>query len=264
MLHSSNVGYLLKLLTALREAAIDNSIALITKAPINDRTMTSIRAIEGLRIVFCLSYSGSGWTPEPNFSDESLRANFKIVKNYGFPILHFWRPLLPENTTDEGIEAMLSFVSKIADASMFVGFKLHPELTHIVSRDGAMSVPKELHESVGEWLDQRTIERIYFAAKQICPDYALYRHTSCGLAKIMGCPNHTGTVHRIDICPPSQCPAEQRSICEVSRHIPSKEHIAHTLARIGRPLAFSHSEDGVLITDKITQEEYSYVVQNVC
>jgi hypothetical protein len=263
MLHSSNVEYLLKLLRVFKEARIQNSIALITKASVNDNIMTAIRAIEDLRIIFCLSYSGLGQHLEPNFTHESLRSNFEIVKKFGFPILHFWRPLLPENTTAEAIEKMLSFVSKIADASVFVGFKLHPELTKIVMQDGSILVPRELQKDVGEWLESEAIDRIYALAKRICPNYPLYRHTSCALATIMDCPNHTGTIYRVDICPPSQCPKAQRAICERGRKIPSREQIVQTLARIGRPLAFQCDEQGVRIENRVTQEEYSYIVQTL-
>src|ERR1017187_5116750 len=136
--------------------------------------------------------------------------NFRIVRKFGYPILHYWRPLLPENRPVEAIERMLSFVSRIADASVFVGLKLHPELTRIVMRDGSIPVPDEFRESVGEWLDPKTTDRIHELAGRICPEYPLYRHTSCALARIMACSNHTGTAYRSDICLPSHCPQGQR------------------------------------------------------
>jgi hypothetical protein len=263
MLHTSNKDYLVDLLTALKNAGLDNTIALITKAHIDRRILSAIRAIEGLRIVFCLSYSGLGRRLEPNFTDESLRANFEIVRRFGFPILHFWRPLLQENTSVGAIERMLSFVSKMADASVFVGFKLHPELTRIVVQDGSVPVPADLQEVVGEWLTPDTISRIYTVAQRICPHYAIYRHTSCALAKIMACPNHTGTVYRADICPPSQCPADQRRVCENARGIPSARQVSESLASLGRVVGFLRDEDGITIADPITQEEYSYLVQSL-
>jgi DNA repair photolyase len=261
MFHALNFEYLVELLLALQETDLKNQIALITKARLDAAGLNRIRAIRGLRILFCLSYSGLGRTVEPNFTDDWFRSNFAIVRDFGFPILHFWRPLLPENSTPEAIERMLSFVSQFADASVFVGLKLHPELTNIIAQEGKIPVPEGRREDIGEWLEPDAIRQIYAIAGQICPDYPLYRHTSCGLAKIMGCPNHTGTVYRDDICPPSHCPKIQRSVCEVGRRTPAQSQIEEAIARLERMPTYFCTEDNIVFTSPLSQEEYAYLVQ---
>jgi hypothetical protein len=156
---------------------------------------------------------------------------------------------------------MLSFVSQFADASVFVGLKLHPELTNIIAQEGKIPVPEGRREDIGEWLEPDAIRQIYAIAGQICPDYPLYRHTSCGLAKIMGCPNHTGTVYRDDICPPSHCPKIQRSVCEVGRRTPAQSQIEEAIARLERMPTYFCTEDNIVFTSPLSQEEYAYLVQ---
>lgn len=261
MLHQLNVDYLVELLRALQRAGLTNTIALITKARLDAACMRRIRAIEGPRICFFLSYSGLGPAMEPNFTDEGFRANFEIVKEYRFPLLHYWRPLLPGNTTVEAVERMLSFVPLFSDGSIIVGFKLHPELTAIVTRDGEVPVPAERRADIGEWFEPEAFERILSIADRLCPDYPLYRHTSCGLAKIMSCRNHTGTMYREDICQPSHCPPNQRAICAAGRRSPEKADIEETLRKIGRSLPYSITEERLVVSGELTQEEYSYLVQ---
>jgi hypothetical protein len=263
MLHPANTGYLVDLLALLNDRQLPNTIALITKAPISGKVLNQIRSMQHLHVVFCLSYSGLGQRFEPNFTIQSLRANFSIVREFGFPIVHFWRPLLPDNTSPEAIEDTLSFVAPIANASVFVGFKLHPELTQIVKRNDSVAVPSRLANKVGEWLETDTIRRIYDMASRICPDYPLYRHTSCALAKVAGSANHTGTVYRMDICPPSQCPDSQRRICQLSRRVPSEQEVAAALSHVDRAITFKRNEDGIVVQDKLTQQEYSFLVQQL-
>ena len=263
MLHALNVDYLVDLLTEMSAIGIDNPIILITKAPLSDRILQRICAIAGLRIVFFLSYSGLSWRFEPNFTDKQLRANFSVVKAHGFPVVHYWRPLLPENTSVGAIREMLSFASSIADATVFIGLKLHPELTRVIIQDGVVFVPSPMLDQVGEWIESETIERIYFEARQICPIYPLYRHASCALAKVLGGPNYTATVYRLDICPPSQCPVTQRPICGAARRIPSEAEIAQTLSVLRRDISFVRHPNMVLIKGEVSQEEFAFLLHNL-
>lgn len=261
--HKLNVDYLIELLVELSLAGVDNPIILVTKAPLSNRVLSRIRTIEGLRLVLFLSYSGLGKKFEPNFTDEQLRMNFLIAKKHDFPVVHYWRPLLPENTTRKAIGEMLSFVSSSADASVFIGLKIHPELTRIITRDGILSVPERRQNQTGEWLEAETIKKIYREARRICPEYPLYRHSACALASVLKASNHTATFYRRDVCPPSHCPMSQRQICESERRIPQKEEISGVLSVLGRDIAFERHLDHVLIDGGVSQEEFAFLLHNL-
>ena len=158
---------------------------------------------------------------------------------------------------------MLSFVSSTADATVMVGLKLHPELTRILVDQGGMRIPESYREETGEWLESKTVDTIYREAQQLCPDYPLYRHASCALARVLGQPSHTATVYRADICPPSQCPIEQRHICEAARQIPDEEEIVLALRVLDRPLSFERHSDRVIIHGEVTQEEFAYLLHRL-
>lgn len=260
MFHPLNREYLLELLSALESAHISNPIGLITKAPLNDKFLKRIKSLSNLRIVFFLSYSGLGTMFEPNFTDQQLRDNFQRVKTYNFPLVHYWRPLLLNNTETPRIRDMLMFVSKVADASVIIGLKLHPELNRVLTEDGRISIPDNLINTHGEWLEEEAIERIYTEASRICPDYPVYRHTACALASVLSHPNHTATVYRKDICLPSHCPVNQRVICQKSQLIPDERQITHLLSKIGRNPSFQRLSDRVIINDTVSQEEFSFLL----
>jgi len=263
MLHNLNVDYLISLLTEISAINILNPIALITKAPLSDKILQRIREIPDLTVVLFLSYSGLGQTYEPNFTDQQFRANFNIAKANGFPIVHYWRPLLPDNSSPMAIREMLSFVSRVADATVFIGLKLHPELTPIITQGGTVQVPNRLLDEFGEWLEPEIIKRVYDEAKSICPFYPLYRHTSCALAYVLSRPNHTATVYREDVCPPSQCPLEQRQICINSRHIPTEAEIAQTISVLRHNYKFVRRDDRVVVNGEFSQEEFTFMLHNL-
>lgn len=259
MFHVRNFDYLLALLAECARAKVSNPIVLITKAALKRVNLNAVREM-GLPIVFFLSYSGLGRKYEPDFTDEQLRENFSIVKACGFPVIHFWRPLLPSNTTPAAVRKMLSFVSEIADATVFVGLKLQPELSKILTRGGTIRVPRRLMGKYGEWLETDTVRRIYNEARSICPEYPLYRHSSCALAFVLKRPNHTATFYRQDICPPSQCPGGQRCICEASKRMPSEAEISEAVGMLGGDIKFERRGDRVVISRIVDQEEFSFLL----
>jgi len=263
MFHPLNREYLIELLLVLQSANVKNPISLITKAPLDDEFLGRIRAIKGLTIVFFLSYSGLGPAFEPTFTDRQFRENFRHVKAHGFPLLHYWRPLVPSNTSTAQIRDMLAFISTVAGASVITGLKLHPELSAVLAQGSCISIPNHLMNAHGEWLEPGVVENIYLEANRLCPDYPLYRHTSCALAHAIAHPSHTATVFRKDICPSSHCPTTQRVICESGRVIPSETSIAAALSRLGRGPSFKRLSDRIVINDVVNQEEFSYLLHTL-
>jgi hypothetical protein len=185
------------------------------------------------------------------------------VKAYDFPTIHYWRPLLPANTKPDQIRHVLDFVSSIADASVIVGLKLHPALTSVLRYDGGLAIPDHLIDSHGEWLESDVIDTVYAEARQRCPDYPLYRHTSCALSRVLSRPNHTATVFRNDICPPSHCPTVQRAICRGSQAAPSDDQIVSALSDVGIEPVFSRHSDHIRIEESVDQEQFSYLLHSL-
>lgn len=258
--HPFNSDYLIELLSTFQAGGITNSISLVTKTALKDETLEKIRKLDQLRILFYLSYSGLGNKFEPGFREESFRQNFIKVKHFGFPIVHYWRPLLPENTTQDAIIRMLEFISVKADASIVCGLKLHPALSQIINGLGNIRIPDAYLDRYGEWLEASAIEEIFATAKRICPGYPIYRYGSCALARILSKPNHTATIYQRDICLPSHCPSAQRRICTTHQSIPQSDETRELLQSIGKNSSFTYADGCINIQDHFMQEEFIYVL----
>jgi DNA repair photolyase len=263
MFHSLNQDYLLQLLAEIRNSEIKNPLILVTKGPLTEQVLKRIRGIGELKLLFFLSYSGLPRHFEPNFAQETLQRNFELTKTYGFSTIHYWRPLLPDNTTPQAIREMLSFSSSNADAVVFTGLKLHPKLTRSIMQGTAMSIPAELQDKTGEWLSHEVVDSIYHVAGEICPGFSIYRHSSCALARVLQRANHTATIYRDDVCPRSQCPPIQRRICEASRRVPHERQIVQVLAQLGRAIDFAFEDDKLVLKADITQEEFAFLLHSL-
>jgi hypothetical protein len=247
-------------LKEIKKKQIHNPLVIITKSPLRKEILKAVSEI-GLKVIFFLSYSGLGPSYERGIDRKKLQENFFLVKAYNFPLVHFWRPLIPTlNTHIRDLQDMLSFVSSIADATVFIGLKLHPELNRIIYAEGEIPIPDSSMDKKGEWLEEKTINRIYKEANRICPHYPLYRHSSCAIAALLHIPNHTATLYRNDICPPSQCPEAQREICENSRRIPDENEITKGLAVLERHIDFERHTNAVWINSEISQEEFAFLI----
>jgi len=263
MFHPSNQSFLVDLLSAFSSANIRNPITLITKSPLNRRILDQMAGIPNLKLIFALSYSGLGQKYEPNFNDSDHKENFELVREYSFPIFHYWRPILQENAQIQKVREMLSFVSGVANATVFIGLKLHPELNRIIAKDHSVPIPDKLIDNYGEWLDPQVIELIYQSAYEICPTYPLYRHTACAMASILAQHNRTGTIYREDICPPSQCKPEQRSICRAAKSIPTVEQIQSVISHLDKSIEFERMSDQIIINGHLSQEEYAFLLHQL-
>jgi DNA repair photolyase len=263
MLARPNRKYLLELLASLAKENLSNPVVLITKADLDRDFLKELKCVDKLCLIMVLSYSGLGPAYEPGFTDDGFRRNFILTSECGLRVIHFWRPILEENSGEQAIQRMLEFVSRRASASVFVGMKLYPELSRLMEEKAPIRFPPDVRRAHGEWLAPETVGRIYRIAAEVCPDYPLYRHTSCAMAKILGHSNRTGTVFRPDICGPSRCPRGQREICARAKRIASPAEVADALRRLGSDWEFECRPDRIRIKAIVLQEEYSFLLHRL-
>lgn len=264
MLHSRNITYLINLLNEIEQKKIPNPIVLLTKSQITSETLDKIKRIRNDKLIFFISYSGLGKNFEPGFNENRIRQNFTLIKSYNFPLIHFWRPLISKiNTKKYKIRDILAFVSSNADATVFIGLKLHPQLSQIIMKEEIIPIPEKLQKKTGEWLSLKVIQSIYEEARKICPQYPLYRHTSCAISSILGIPNHTATFFRTDICPVSQCNKTQRNICKLASNVPDNDKISSTLKFLGRKISYKFELNSLYFDGTVSQEEFAFMLHNL-
>ncbi|MDH6710766.1 hypothetical protein P3T27_007517 [Kitasatospora sp. MAA19] len=232
-------AHLIGLLRALVARAVRNPVCIITKFHVTDAVLGEIvcSRAAGLPVLVYLSYSGLGRDIERGIHHDLLRANFPRLREAAVPVLHYWRPALPANSTPEAMRTVLSWASTYADATISVGLKVKPS-----ARDQAADLWPALADP---GLDLHAAESIWPEAMRtflsdLPSQYAhhpIFETNSCALAYVLGRADRAG-VHGTPTCTRfNRCPDRQRGRCTTltSRRAPlTHARIRGELAAIGR------------------------------
>lgn len=233
-----NRRQLTRLLDALAAAHVPNPLVLITKCHIPDDVIACItrdRAC-GQRVIVYLSYSGLGPDIEQGINHQALRDNFPRLHAAGIPIVHYWRPALPQNSSPETIDNVLGLATRYADCSLSIGLKVPP---------GSRRQMEELWPALTDpALDPETADSIWPSAdwealRNIPSQYAdhpIYQTNSCALAHVLGQPDRFRVLDTLTCLNINHCPTAQRTLCTTAAHSTppvTEEAITRHLAKLG-------------------------------
>ncbi|MET8768852.1 hypothetical protein [Streptomyces sp. NPDC004658] len=252
----ANTAHLTALLQTLASSQVRNPVCLITKCHIPDDAIDCIRRVRdtGLPVLVYLSYSGLGPDIERGIQHDALRANFPRLHSAGIPVVHYWRPFLPQNSHPDVLENVLDLASRYAECSVTVGTKIKPsaldQITALWPDIAAPHLDPQGADSVWprtawEWL--RHLPDRY-------RDHPVYQTNSCALAYVLGRHDRAG-VHDTPTClNANRCPARQRERCrravslqqpltrlDIDRHLDRLHHggVHYTVHEDTRTIVFT-------------------------
>ena len=121
-----NINYLFSLFDEIIAHNLKNDLIIITKCAIPNIVIEKVKKLKdkGINVIFYISYSDLGKEYEPSISKEKLINNFKILKENGIDVIHYYRPFLPDNSNPEKIKEVLDTVNKYTDVSVTTGLAL--------------------------------------------------------------------------------------------------------------------------------------------
>lgn len=229
-----NISYLTRLLQLYDEKRIGNVVVLMTKCHIPDEFVKLVQGLQNTKVVFYLSYSGLPHEIEPAVNVHNLRANFERLSAANLEIVHYWRPLIPQNSSPKVMQEVLDFVSQYAKCSRVTGLKLNPEIKR------RLWFWKELKDAsidlrqIGVVWTQQAVDFLEVAKVQSYPDYPLFYTNSCALAYILGVPDFNG-FYDSSVCQSNHCPVTQRAICKAAQegYVPDRKRVEIELKKIG-------------------------------
>jgi len=258
-----NIDFTLRVLLEFEKHNLSNPICIATKCQIPMKFIKEVKTLKDLKLIIFLSYSGLAKHLEPGIDFLSIRKTFKVLANEGIPVVHFWRPLIPSNTSDSQIQNMLAFVSKYAKASVIVGLKYSPESRKIFDDHPELRIPDDNIPLYGDWLLQNIEEKLLKIAKTQFLGYPIFKHTSCAVSYIFHKPDYNATIYRDDICKVSTCPNSQRKICESAVFKPTIQQVSTLMKHLGLNLPFEVNEHKIIIRGEISQEDYMFLLHNL-
>ena len=220
--------YLIETLKELEKENIKNDLVIITKCLIPNFVLLNLKRLQqkGQNIVIYLSYSGLDTQLEPNINHENIIKNFKNLKKYKIPTIHYYRPFLPQNAPKENIQKTLKLIHKYTSISVITGLmfvptllekqNFWPELKKMNTRD--------LQESISLW--PKTAWDFFYKAYE--ESQFFYQTNTCALNAILKKPSlqYYGTYECKHF---NHCSLAQRKLCQSKKEQIQKEEIVKKL-----------------------------------
>ncbi len=207
----NNINYGINLLKKLDERGVRNPIIFITKCLIPNYFIDLIEELEKrMTFIFILSYSGLDNTIEIGINQNDIKMNFINLFNRNKKILHYWRPFIPQNSSEEVLNDVLSFVKKYSKASIVIGLKV--QNSYVDNFDFWPEVIEKKNAAINSesiW-PKYAYEKIY-NTKSL--DYPIFRGTSCALSFILSEPDYN-CYFGSKTCLLNNCSQEQNIICK--------------------------------------------------
>ena len=149
----TNQDYTLRWLDEWDNNEMPNPLVFVTKAeipgPIQDR-MATLNALGRNMLVF-LSISGLDRNIEKGVRHDKLRSNLASLASRGVPIIHYWRPLMPQNTAPTIMHEVHDSVRPFANSSFVGGLRVTEEMKQqIVSWPDILDIDTTTLDSVRE------------------------------------------------------------------------------------------------------------------
>ncbi|QKK06355.1 MAG: hypothetical protein HND56_11960 [Pseudomonadota bacterium] len=226
-----------KLKEALDEfirAELKNPVCFVTKCCPSKAIIPTLEKMmaQSIPVIPYISYSGLNNKIERGVIAEKNRAAFPFFKDIGLPVIHYWRPLLPQNSTLDVLTAVGEYVSQYAKASVITGLKLYKEMQEQIPF--WPQVQERMDEAVKAecvW-PKNALEKTYEIAARL--GLPVYQSNSCALNYVLG-REDKNAFWGSNVCTDhNKCPPFQREKCRAfyaKRNI-NKADVINFLARL--------------------------------
>ena len=183
-----------------------------------------------MQFVIYLSYSGLGKKYEPNVNYDDIKSNFKRLHENNIPIIHYFRPFIPENSDPKKIKEILDFVSQYTKVSVTTGLALRKDyIDKIDFWDVTKTKKTECLEAISLWPEQ--------AYNYLFENYTHtqnnFQTNTCALAETLKKPS-PGYYGTIECQKYNHCSKEQRALCAKckNQNIDLQERLHNLLVRL--------------------------------
>lgn len=250
----SNVEYLKELFLQIIKSDVFNPIILVTKCFIPQDVINLLSKLKesGRNVIVYISYSGLDSSIEKGIDNKKTLLNFVNLSQNGIKVIHYFRPLIPQNSSYEIMDKVLGEVSKYSIASVVTGLKVYEELkdkylfwSEIISIENASE-----YECI--WT-KNILEKLKMISKKY--SYNIYQSNACALEYALGETDRYG-IFGSDICNNfNMCAAEIRQKCKKNIKEFSVEEIKGLFEKYG------YTNVNFDVNDKIIYS-YNYMFTN--
>lgn len=254
-----NIEYYTKLLNLYGASDYPNPLIFITKRRIPENFIELSKQMPQ-DVIFYVSYSAlAGTGLEPTVVEAHQRDNFVRLHDHGVPVVHYWRPFTPQNSSDEKLRFVLDHVCKYASCSIVNGLRLNSGIKEYVAPFWPQLNDHNFDFSnLGEVWPAGVRPRLHTIVTQEYSEYPVFfGNTPCSVSRSLRQPDRAGMLNG-KMCRESNC--DQRTLCETQYEIPSPQDIKLAFGHIGIDTRRAIRVNGVIqIAGKIGTQELVYL-----
>lgn len=207
------VDHLHAVVNELARVRIQNPLVLITKFAVPDDTidlLVNAARDAGLKVLVYLSYSGLSIDVEPGIKHRDIVNNFGRLKDAGIPTVHYWRPIVSQNSTAEEVARILGEVADSAVCSTVAPLQVKGgDRQRLAAFWPELTDPEATPEV--QWLE--TFRTSLATLKPEFPEYPVFFSNSCAMAHVLERTDWRGIFGSRACTEYSYCPAGQRAAC---------------------------------------------------
>lgn len=259
-----NINYIVQLLDEIEKNKISNLIVFITKCEIPVRFIEKIKEMRrnGYKFLFFLSFSGLDNNIEIGVNKENIKNNFIKLYNEDLPIIHYWRPFLPQNSSKEKISEVYNFVRKYAKCSVAIGLKVKENYKDKL--DFWQELKNERDTTCAESIWTKEAYDLIWGENHIIDDkYPIFKTTSCAIAYATKSSEKEACFSSNVCANDNRCPESQRNLCRSFYRKLKKidvKYVENILKRL--KLINEHSKYFIKINDRLRVIEIHGIALN--
>ncbi len=222
---------LVEVLEEFLSQGLRNTVCFVTKCcpkGMLDKTLKKFKD-KKIPVVAYISYSGLTKEIEKGVKQQDILDSFVYFHERDIPIIHYWRPFLPQNTDIETMEKVVSYASQYAYAAVVTGLKLYTSM-----QDQLLFWP-EVREDIQKAADsecvwpREALEKSTLLSQKY--DYPVFQTNSCALSYVLK-QHNPDAMWQTPVCRSyNTCPTHQRDKCNnfYSNHSLTEEVVLETL-----------------------------------
>lgn len=233
-LNKENIDYLIGLLNEIKLRRLKNPIIIITKCLIPTGVIKLLKEYQenGIKLVIYLSFSGLPKELEPNVNHEDIKTNFIKLNEKGIKVIHYFRPIMPINSTEKCVEKVMNFVSKYSKISVIGGLKIKGSYFDLMDFWPEIKNKKKQCLRADSIWPRKTINKFNSLIKKY--DHNVFRINFCALMGLLG--RSSAVYYNTNECKNYRlCSEEQRKKCreQIKNKKVEKDSVKFYLRKLG-------------------------------
>jgi len=248
-----------EILKIMQRYELDNPIYIISKLELTEKDIEFLDSLD-LNLFVFFSFSGLQTDLEKVSITYQEKRIKKLEQAKGFKKIHYWRPLIAgENDSDQQIEYMFDVVAPVFDASVVSGLRVNDKVNSKLLQLNK-NVTFNDYTKRHKYVEKEVFHRIQKIRMERCPDYLLFRHTSCMTCYWTGSADFLHNDRYSFNCNVFDCP--NTHLCS-QRKLPDHSQIREKMQVIGIDNHYEVLKDHILFSGALSQEDLSYLNLNL-